>query len=61
MESWDAHPGLARALDNIPGLDNAIKFEAAVLANGRHDAHAGGGGLDVVETRLAEGLQLHAR
>jgi hypothetical protein len=58
-----AHPGLARALDDVAGLDDAVELEAAVLAHGRHDARACAGGLDRVESRLggAERLQLHAR
>jgi hypothetical protein len=59
---WGAHPGLARALDDVAGLDDAVELEAAVLADGRHDADVGAGGFDVVETRLlGERLQPHAR
>jgi hypothetical protein len=62
-EIWGTDPGLARALDDVAGLDDAVELEAAVLAHGRHDAHAGGGHLGSVETGLrdAERVQPHAR
>jgi hypothetical protein len=62
-EIWGTYPGLARALDDGAGLDDAVELEAAVLAHGRHDAHAGGGNLAVVEPGLsnAERVQPHAR
>jgi hypothetical protein len=55
-----AHPSLARALDHVSGLDDAVKLEAAILVDGRHDAHAGGHGLGAVKTRLGGCLELHA-
>lgn len=56
----DAYSSLARALDDVAGLDDAVEFEAAVLVDGRHDAHARARRLDAIEARLDGRLQLHA-
>lgn len=51
-----AHSGLAGALDDIAGLDNAVEDEAAILAHRRHDARS-----DAIKARVGGGrVQLHA-
>jgi hypothetical protein len=54
------HSGLACALHHVPGLDDAVELEAAVLADRRHDAHGRTRRLDAVELGLRGRIQLHA-
>lgn len=54
-----AYLGLAGALHDGAGLDNAVKLEAAVLVDGRHDA--GVVCAQGLEARVGGRLELHRR
>lgn len=56
-----SHLCLASALQHGASLDDAVKLEAAVLVDGRHDACTGRLGLDAGEAWLRGRAQLHKR